>query len=610
MYETESNGKTAPASEIPPEALSAFAELGGNVTARSVLPWSEHCTECVWPTCYTTCDLYEPREDLRCRRFVDGMVRVECPGGLNSYLLKIRFKQWGKLWAPGSGRLYPMEEAKRLEGRDFRIGSTLYQLPLPGPLKRTAVAKRYSFKKRVAQRSAAGEGLPTSFLLESYNPQSETIGLSLTIRSLNPNVKIPFQKLVQARAGFARTRVPYDEIASALDMGTPFSIEIIPNDVPSGTTLYFGAMDFVQEVRVPDEGGKPEVNGKKIKCVVWDLDHTLWDGVLVEDGAEKLRLKPGIVEIVKELDRRGILHSIASKNNHDEAWRVLKAFEIDQYFLCPQISWGPKGEGVKAIARELNIGLDTLLFVDDSEFELEQVRGACPDVRVVRAERYTELPGMKECQAAVTAEGAERRKLYQVEATRQAAAGEFAEDYLAFLRHCEITLNVKPLAIENLERVHELTQRTNQMNFSGNRYSREPLKEVLDTAHLDAYVLECEDRFGSYGAIGFALVDRREPRMTDLMFSCRVQSKRVEHAFLGFLIRKYTTECGKDFLANYRKTPRNAPSGAVFADLGFEDTGTADGVSRLRFPRERALPDDGIIRVRVNREDAVAAGRT
>jgi FkbH-like protein len=150
---------------------------------------------------------------------------------------------------------------------------------------------------------------------------------------------------------------------------------------------------------------------------------------------------------------------------------------------------------------------------------------------------------------------------------------------------------------DNLERVHELTQRTNQMNFSGNRYDRDVLRNLLSSPHLDTFVLSCEDRFGSYGVIGFSIVDRREPRMTDLMFSCRIQSKRVEHAFLAWMMRKYIIETRKDFFANYRKTPRNAPSGQVFADMSMEETGTSDGVLSLRFPKGREVPDDGVISI-------------
>jgi predicted enzyme involved in methoxymalonyl-ACP biosynthesis len=135
------------------------------------------------------------------------------------------------------------------------------------------------------------------------------------------------------------------------------------------------------------------------------------------------------------------------------------------------------------------------------------------------------------------------------------------------------------------------------MNFSGNRYDRHVLEKILATPHLNTYVLSCEDLFGSYGIVGFSIIDIREPRMTDLMFSCRVQSKRVEHAFLGHVIRKCIRESGKDFFANYRKTPRNAPAGKVFADLGMEEVEESDGVKSLVFRRNKQLTDDGIIKV-------------
>ena len=204
---------------------------------------------------------------------------------------------------------------------------------------------------------------------------------------------------------------------------------------------------------------------------------------------------------------------------------------------------------------------------------------------------------MAECNVPVTAESASRRKLYQVETRRQAVAESFGEDYRAFLRDCKIKLTISGLSEGNLERVHELTTRTNQMNFSGNRYDRDVLGKIIATPHLATYVLACEDRFGSYGVIGFSVVDRREPRMTDLMFSCRVQSKRVEHAFLAFVIREYFNETENDFLVSYRKTDKNAPSGQVFWDFGMREIGNTAGVLLLSFPRNQALPDDGIISI-------------
>lgn len=616
MYETESNGGVAPLSEIPAEVAAAFGELAGKVRSRTVLPWSEHCTECVWPTCYRSCELYEPREDLRCRRFIGGMVRIHHPQSPNAYLLKISFKRWGKLWAPGRFRLRPMKEARKIEARDYAIGSRLYQIALPDSIKRTASEKRYSYKKRAAQRGSSDTSLGASFVVECFNPNAHTILLSLTMRSSQPGAKVPYQKLISLAPGFNRERIPAAEIAARIDLQVPFSVEMVPNEVPDGTTLYFGMMDFLQESRAAERREEqrpeapvadlPEAAGKKVKCVVWDLDNTLWDGILVEDGPDALRLKPGVKEIIQKLDQRGILHSVASKNNPDDALAVLRKFGLEEYFLSPQISWNPKGAAIKAIGEDLSIGLDTLLFIDDSDFERQQVQAVCPQVRVVAAERYLSLPILEACQVPVTEEAQSRRKMYREDLTRRAAAADPGQDYITFLKQCNISMLIHPLSLDNLERVHELTQRTNQMNFSGNRYSREVLRDILSRNHLDTFVLTCEDRFGSYGAVGFSIVDRREPRMTDLMFSCRVQSKRVEHAFLSFLIRKYRAERAGDFHADYRKTDRNAPSGAVFGDIGMHEAGVEDGVTKLLFPRDKTPPDDGIIQITVH--DAVTAG--
>jgi FkbH-like protein len=438
--------------------------------------------------------------------------------------------------------------------------------------------------------------------VECYNPADYPVPLSISVRSFQKEQIIPFQRLVGLAPGFQLVRIPFEEISSVINLDSPFSIELIPNGTEKEITLYFGLMEFVQETTVSQS------KAGKVKCVVWDLDNTLWDGVLVEDGAAALQLKPDIVRVIESLDRRGILQSIASKNNHDQAIEVLKQLHIDHFFLYPQISWAPKGDAIQTIARELNIGTDALLFVDDSEFELQQVRSSCPDVRILDAKHYTSLLDMPECQASVTGEDMGRRQMYQVEQNRKELATTFKEDYKAFLKHCEITLTVTSLDRGNLSRVHELTQRTNQMNFSGNRYSRELLDEILQTPYLDACVLACEDRFGSYGIVGFALIDSREPRMTDLMFSCRIQSKRVEHAFVAHILDRYITLTDKDFYVNYRRTPRNQPSGQVFADLGLKEIEIVDGVTSLVFPHHAQVLDDGIIKI-LTQSDLMSTGQ-
>ena len=600
MYETETNHRSDTSDNIPRRVIEQFGELRGVVLARTVLPWGEHCTECVMPACYSTCELYSAREDGRCRRFVDGMVRVACAEAPNSYILKIRFKRWGKLWSPGNIRLHSAMQAEKIEQRDYQIGTVLYQLPVPSGLKVVVAGQRYRFKKRLANRPERDGDPPASFLVECYNPQPYSITISLTMRSTSVDRPTAFQSLIHCAPGFNRVRFPVQGIRKLLDVRSPFNIDLTPNNVEDGTTLYFGLMEFVQEAAQVRE------NTKTVKCIVWDLDNTVWAGTLVEDGLLNLRLKADIAQVLQVLDSRGILHSIASKNHYEEAMQALKSFKIDELFICPQISWRPKSEAIGTIARELNIGTDSLLVVDDSQFELEQIKVAYPEVRVLDALQYRSLPNMIECQVPVTAESKERRKMYHVEAKRQEMAVDFGDDYMTFLGHCQIQLSICHMTEENLDRVHELTQRTNQMNFSGNRYTRDVLRTILTTSHLSTYVLSCDDRFGSYGIVGFSIVDNREPRMTDLMFSCRIQSKRVEHAFLGHIIRSSIQGRSRDFFASYRKTPRNAGSGKVFADLGMEDLGISDGVTSLVFRRNKEVPDDGIIKVIVQ-EDALPA---
>ena len=312
----------------------------------------------------------------------------------------------------------------------------------------------------------------------------------------------------------------------------------------------------------------------------WSLGQFLWAVYLriVLQSASNRHSGPGCAR-----------HREFSKNNAGEAWEAVKKFGLDQYFLYPQISWGPKSQAIRAIAKQLNIGLESVVFIDDSRFERE----------TLPAEAYTTLLRRKEFDVPVTEESKDRLKLYQLEMDRQTVAKSFSDDYLAFLRHCQIQLTVRRMNEENLERVHELTQRTNQMNFSGNRYDREVLRTLLKNPDLDTFVLSCEDRFGSYGVIGFSIVDRRKPLMTDLMFSCRIQSKRIEHTFLAYLIRKYVTETGKDFYATYRRTPRNSQSGQVFADLCMEEVEIRNGTSLLRFPLSKDVPDDRVVTVSV-----------
>lgn len=598
MYEAEVNSRVESLEAIPPAVRVRFSEYRSLVEARTLLPWGEHCTECVWPSCYTTCELYDPRIDGGCRQFEGGVVRIPNPEGTAPYLQKITFRRWAKLWTLGTLQCRSLGFSDLAERVNIAIGSAARTIPEAGDLKPRLLRKvAYIRRRRLAEHGQPVATKPHYFVTEVYNPSHRAAALTLSVRGGAASSRRGFQKRIEVEPGFTRDKIPFGEVQHVADDGA-FEVELVPNESDS-LTLYFGLLDFVRE-RVslgPVSSERGEL--PKCKCVVWDLDNTVWQGVLLEDGPDRLRLRDGVVETIAELDRRGILHSIASKNNPDDAMNVLKSLGIADYFLAPQIHWRPKSESVAEIATALNIGVDTLVFVDDQEFERQEVKFALPQVRTIDAQDVQNIPTQPAFQVPVTEEGQARRRMYQVQEQRAALQSTYHGDYVGFLRDAKMQVRVSRVSETNLERVYELAQRTNQMNFSGNRYSLADVRLIAGDEQLDTYVLRCADRFGSYGIVGFAVVDRREPRLIDLMFSCRVQAKRVEHGFLAWLLRQYAERLGRDFLVSYRRTLRNEPSGAVFSEMGFDELETSEGITTLRFRHGQRLPDEVVIDVAV-----------
>ncbi|HYS24793.1 MAG TPA: HAD-IIIC family phosphatase [Vicinamibacterales bacterium] len=609
MYEAEVNDRVEAPETLPPGVLARFSEYRASVEARTLLPWGEHCTECAWPACYATCELYEPRTDGACRQFVDGVVRIPNVDGAAPYLQKITFRRWAKLWTLGNIHCHSVASADRIERLNILVGAAARLLPpLPGDVKPRTLRKiAYVRKQRFAERVNGTTMRPDFLVCEVFNPNDRQVTMTLSIREQREGAIRRFQHLITLPSGFSREKIALTEIERLVATSGTFEIELVPNDA-EGLTLYFGLIDFVKE-RVstrPQPQVQPQTQAQPAaapaatcKCVVWDLDNTLWDGTLVEDGADGVRLRDGIVNVIKELDSKGILQSVASKNNREDALARLQAFGIADYFLYPQVHWQPKSGSIAAIARALNIGIDTLMFVDDQEFERQEVSSGCPSVRTIDARDAHRIPAMPEFDVPVTDESRTRRVMYRQEEQRSELERAYTGDYVTFLKQCDIRVEWSPLQDSNLQRVYELAQRTNQMNFSGNRYSVDALHRLMADTGAETYVLRCRDRFGSYGIVGFAVVDLRELRLVDLMFSCRVQGKRVEHALLAWLLRRHLPAGTRDFLAALRKTKKNAPSAAVFPEMGFEEAGVADGVTTLRYPRTRPVADDGAIDIRM-----------
>src|ERR1700737_3498511 len=160
MYEAEVNSSTESIDTLPTEIRKRFAEFRDRIVASTILPWGEHCTECVWPTCYTTCELYSPRMDGACRQFIDGMVRIDHADGLSPYLLKLRFKGWAKLWTVGNLQLQPLSKAATQERLNMAVGAVGRNVPLPASVKPRLLQKINYLRRRSAENAQPTKTVP------------------------------------------------------------------------------------------------------------------------------------------------------------------------------------------------------------------------------------------------------------------------------------------------------------------------------------------------------------------------------------------------------------------------------------------------------------------
>lgn len=336
---------------------------------------------------------------------------------------------------------------------------------------------------------------------------------------------------------------------------------------------------------------------KTIKCVVWDLDHTLWDGILSEDI--NVSLKPGVREIIEELDNRGILQSISSKNDYESAMRVLKSFGLEDYFLYPQINWKAKSEHICRIQEKLNFGMDTIALIDDQEFERQEVAFSLPDVMCIEADRIPlvlDMPCMKP--KYITDDSKKRRTLYQSDQKRD----EFEESYSGtkeeFLNTLHIEFRVNKANVDDLKRVEELTIRTHQLNSTGIVFSYDKLMKLIHSEDYLVLIAEMKDKFGTYGKIGISVVEKKEDKWNIklLLMSCRVMSKGVGTVMLRYIM-KLAREENVHLFADFIPTDRNRIMYITYKFEGFSESDKKDGVVILEANLPKTIDYPGYVKV-------------
>ena len=314
-----------------------------------------------------------------------------------------------------------------------------------------------------------------------------------------------------------------------------------------------------------------ESGTKLIKLLVWDLDNTLWRGTLLEgDG---VRVREGLREALKALDERGILHSIASKNDYDLAMAKLKEEGIEEYFVYPQVGWNAKSAGIRAIASSINIGLDAVAFIDDESFEREEVKHSLPEVMILDASELETLVERTEFKPPfVTDDAAQRRAMYRTDFERKRAEEQFDGPSEEFLATLGMEFTIAPVQEADLKRAEELTVRTHQLNTTGYVYPVEELRALHQSPDHLFFVASLEDRFGTYGKVGLTLIEKGRQVWTIKLFlmSCRVMSRGVGTVMMNHLL-ELARKAGVRLEAEFRANQRNRMMLLTFKLAGFRE---------------------------------------
>jgi FkbH-like protein len=311
------------------------------------------------------------------------------------------------------------------------------------------------------------------------------------------------------------------------------------------------------------------IAAQPVKCVVWDLDETLWRGVLGE--GDDVAVSNSVREIVVALDERGILQSIASRSDPGQAQERLAALGLLEYFIAPKIGWGDKSASLEAIARELDLPLATFLFLDDDAFEREAVRFAHPEVRVAPAEAIGTLldrPDLKPLQ--VTDDSRGRRAMYQRRALSRREEEAFLGPRIDYLRTLGMVLTVAPATEADLDRAAELTVRTHQLNTTGRTYSPAELAVFARSPGHRLLICSLTDRHGDHGRIGLVLVETGPEAWTIklLLMSCRVLSRSLGATLIAYLLRG-AASAGVRLFAELVPTERNRRMMITYRFAGF-----------------------------------------
>ena len=344
------------------------------------------------------------------------------------------------------------------------------------------------------------------------------------------------------------------------------------------------------------------VKAQTKKCIVLDLDNTLWGGIIGEDGIEGIKLgnaAPGIEYVdfqrgLLSLYNRGIILAVCSKNNYDDAIKVFQEhpFQIlkEEHFAAMRINWQNKAANIAELAKEINIGLDSMVFFDDNPVERAQVSQIHPEVLVVDLPKNprlyrTTLENLNVFDVlSLTKEDLARGEMYV--SKRKRAELETGTDTIEdFLRTLDLKVLIKPVDDFDTPRVVQLIGKTNQFNLTTRRYTDAEVRQFREGKNSIVYSMAVSDKFGDEGVVGVAIIKKKNGDwwIDNMLMSCRVIGRTVETALLAKIVRDAKAEGASRIIGEYIPTKKNPPAADLYEKHGFGMPAQTDenGTSRI-----------------------------
>jgi FkbH-like protein len=329
------------------------------------------------------------------------------------------------------------------------------------------------------------------------------------------------------------------------------------------------------------------------KCLVLDADNTLWGGIIGEDGIDGIQIGdefPGSAyrdfqKLVLSWRQQGVFIAVASKNNEADVWEVFDKHSgmvlRREHLSAWQINWLPKAEGVPLIARALNIGTDSLVFIDDNPMEVAYMRDARPEVTsiLLPADPADIVSVLQELtlfdQLEITDEDRKRADMMRAERDREVLGAQI--NHTDFLQALDLRVDLFRARTEDLGRITQLINKTNQFNLTTIRRTLDEVRELAASDDFRLYGLRVTDKFGEYGLTGVIIArispDRRRWTIDTLLLSCRVLGRGVETALIGALADDARAIGAVEFAASFIPTAKNSLSASFLPDQGFSPVG-------------------------------------